>query len=156
MQNRALRLYCNLHKYDHVSAFYYRLSWLLLPCFIQFRSLCLMCRQYHQFKCIPLEPPIYCLLIIQEYLLVLLAFLCSTWDFLNVFCFTVTQWWNLLPSFVTDCLNKPFHHYVDALGQYCSSLHWFCWFFCFVVLFLLFVVLFLLLYCFFCCICVYV
>ena len=43
---------------DHVSAFYYRLSWLPLPCFIQFRSLCLMSHQYHQFKCIPLEPPI--------------------------------------------------------------------------------------------------
>ena len=58
MQNRAVRLCCNLRKYDHVSAFYHRLSWLPLPCFIQFRSLCLMYRQYHQFKCIPLEPPI--------------------------------------------------------------------------------------------------
>ena len=41
----------------------------------------------------------------------------------HFFCFTVTQWWNILPSFVTDCLNKPFHQYVDALRQYCSSQH---------------------------------
>ena len=55
----AVRLCCNLRKYDHVSAsFYHRLSWLPLPCFIQFRSLCLMYRQYNQFQCIPLEPPI--------------------------------------------------------------------------------------------------
>ena len=58
MQNRAVRLCCSLRKYDHVSAFYHRLNWLPLPCFIQFRSLCLMYRQYHHFKCIPLEPPI--------------------------------------------------------------------------------------------------
>ena len=56
--DRAVRLCCSLQKYDHVSAFYHRLNWLPLPYFIQFRSLCLMYRQYHQFKCIPLEPPI--------------------------------------------------------------------------------------------------
>ena len=58
MQNRAVRLCCNLRKYDHVSAFYHKLNWLPLPCFIQFKSLCLMYHQYHYFKCIPLEPSI--------------------------------------------------------------------------------------------------
>ena len=58
MQNRVVRLCCDLQKYDHVSVFYHRLSWLPLPCFIQFRSLCLMYCQYYQFKCIPLESPI--------------------------------------------------------------------------------------------------
>ena len=57
-QNRVVRLCCDLQKYDHVSAFYHRLSWLPLPCIIQFRSLCLMYQQYHHFNCIPLEPPI--------------------------------------------------------------------------------------------------
>ena len=58
MQNCAVRLCCNLQKYDHVLAFYHKLNWLPLPCFIQFKSLCLMYHQYHHFKCIPLEPPI--------------------------------------------------------------------------------------------------
>ena len=58
MQNRAVRLCCNLRKHDHVSAFYHQLNWLPLSCFIQFKSLCLMYCQYHHFKCIPLEPPI--------------------------------------------------------------------------------------------------
>ena len=44
----------------------------------------------------------------------------------HFFHFKATQWRNLLPSFMTDCLNKPFHQYVDALGQYCSSLYKFC------------------------------
>ena len=58
MQNHAVRLCCNLWKYDHVLAFYYKLNWLPLPYFIRFKSLCLMYRQYRHFKCIPLEPPI--------------------------------------------------------------------------------------------------
>ena len=72
MQNRAVRLCCNLQKYDHVSEFYHKLNWLPLPCFIWFKSLCLMYRQYYHFKYIPLEPPI----IIS--LFILLLFLCST------------------------------------------------------------------------------
>ena len=40
MQSRAVRLCCNLRKYDHISAFYHKLNWLPLPCFIQFESLC--------------------------------------------------------------------------------------------------------------------
>ena len=31
MQNRAVRLCCNLQKYDHVSAFYHRLGWCQCP-----------------------------------------------------------------------------------------------------------------------------
>ena len=108
-----------------------------------------MYHQYHQFKCIPLEPPIdfggtsyntrtpayfanipmFCLSFPQHF-----------------FCFKAMHWWNLLPSFVTDCLNKPFHQYVHALEQYCRVLHWFCWFFVLLCCF------FGLLYQFFCCI----
>ena len=58
MQNRAVQLCCGLRKYDHVTEFYHRLRWLPLPCFVQFKSLCLMYHQYHQFRYILLDPPI--------------------------------------------------------------------------------------------------
>ena len=124
MQNRAVRLCCSLRKYDHVSAFYHRLNWLPLPCFIQFRSLCLMYRQYHQFKCFPLEPPIvfgrtssYCTRTPVYFANVPVSRLSFPRRF---FRFKASQWWNLLPSSVTDCFNRSFHEYVDALGQYCE------------------------------------
>ena len=141
-----MRLCCDLRKYDHVSAFYHRLSWLPLPCFIQFRSLCLMYQQYHHFKCIPLEPPI--VFGRTSYNTRTPAYFANIPKFRlsfpqRFFHFKATQWWNSLPSFVTDCLSKPFHQYVDALGQYCSSLHWFYWFFVLLYCFFCFVVLFL-------------
>ena len=112
----------NLRKYDHVSAFYHRLNWLPLPCFIQFRLLCLMYRQYH-FKCIPLEPPIvfggtspYCTRTPVYFANIPMFRLSFPQQF---FRFRATQWWNSLPSSVTDCLNSPFHEYADALRQYC-------------------------------------
>ena len=127
MQNRAVRLCCNLRKYDHVSAFCHKLSWLPLPWFIQFRLLRLMYQQYHRFKCIPLEPPIgfggtcsYSTRIPAYFANIPMFCLSFPQCF---FCFKATQWWNSLPSFVADCLDKPFHQYVDALGQYCNSLH---------------------------------
>ena len=128
MQNRAVRLCCDLQKYDNVSAFYHRLSWLPLPCFIQFWLLCLMHQQYHHIKCIPLEPPIV-FGRTSSYNTKTPAYFANTPKFYLSFpqCFfrfKSTQWWNLLPSFVTDCRNKPFHRYVDALKRYCSSLHW--------------------------------
>ena len=58
MQNRAVRLCRNLRKYDHVSEHYQRLRWLQLEALIQYHSLCLMHHQFHQLRCIPLQPPI--------------------------------------------------------------------------------------------------
>ena len=58
MQNRAVRLAFSLKKYDHVSDYYKRLHWLPLNQFIKFRSVCSMYKQFHQGRCIPLEPPI--------------------------------------------------------------------------------------------------
>ena len=85
MQNHTVRLCCSyfVQKYDHMSAFYHRLSWLSLPCLIQFRQLCLMYHQCHRCKCFLLEPPLFLavLLTIQEHLLILLTFLCFTWVF---------------------------------------------------------------------------
>ena len=125
-QNRVVKLCCDLQKYDHVSAFYHKWSWLPLPCFIQCRSLCLIYQQYHHFKCIPLEPPIVLGGISYNtrkavYFANIPKFRLSFPQ--RCFRFKATQWWNLLSSFVTDYFNKQFHQYVDALGQYCSSLH---------------------------------
>ena len=39
------------------------------------------------------------------------------------FCFRAIQWWNSLPPFVTAHINSSFSMYVDALRQYCDSLH---------------------------------
>ena len=121
MQNRAVRLCCNLRKYDHISAFYHKLNWLPLPCFIQFKSLCSLYCQYHHFKCIPLEPPVvfsrtssYCTR--------------TPVYFANIpmFCLSFPQrffrcraihWWNSLPSFATTHINRSFSVYVHALRQ---------------------------------------
>ena len=54
------------------------------------------------------------------------------------------QWWNLLPSFVTDCLNKPFHQYACGCPwTVLQPIALILLIFCFVVLFHVFVVLFL-------------
>ena len=112
MQNCAVRLCCSLRKYDHVSAFYHRLNWLPLPCFVQFRSLCLMYRQYHQYKCIPLEPPIvfgrtssYCTRTPANIPVSRLSFP------RHFFRFKASQWWKSLPTSVTDCFSRLFHEY---------------------------------------------
>ena len=47
-----------IKKYDHVSDYYKRLHWLPLNQFIKFRSVCSMYKQFHQGRCIPLEPQI--------------------------------------------------------------------------------------------------
>ena len=56
MQNRAVRLAFSLKRYDHVSDYYKQLHWLPLNQLIKFRSLCSMHKQFHQRRCIPLEP----------------------------------------------------------------------------------------------------
>ena len=127
MQNRAVRLCCNLRKYDHVSAFYHKLNWLPLSCFIQFKSLCLMYHHYHCFKCIPLEPPIvfggtsfYSTRTPVHFANIPLFRLSFPQRF---FRFKAIQWWNSLPPFVTAHIHSSFSVYVDALRQYCNSLH---------------------------------
>ena len=106
MQNRAVRLCYDLRKYDHVSGFYHRLQWLPLSYFIQFKSLCLMYYQYHQVKCIPLEPPIvfggttYSTRTPVYFANIPMFRLCFTQRF---FRYKTIQWWNALPSSVTDC-----------------------------------------------------
>ena len=127
MQNCAVRLCCNLRKYDHVSAFYHKLNWLPLPCFIQFKLLCLMCHQYHCFKCIPLEPPIvfggtsFYSIRTPVYFANIPLFRLSFPQ--RFFRFKAIQWWNSLPPFVTAHIHSSFSVYVDALRQYCKSLH---------------------------------
>ena len=127
MQNRAVRLCCNLRKYDHISAFYHKLNWLPLPCFIQFKSLCSMYRQYHHFKCIPLEPPIvfggtssYCTRTPVYFANIPMFRLRFPQQFFRC---RAIQWWNSLPPFVTTHINSSFSVFVDALRQYCNSLH---------------------------------
>ena len=120
MQNHAGQLCCGLRKYDHVNEFYHRLRWLPLPCFIQFKPLCLMYHQYHQFRCILLDLPI-CFGGSSTY--------CTTY-FANIpmFCtqrffrYDTIQCWNTLPSSVTSSINSPFYEYVDGLRQYCDTL----------------------------------
>ena len=127
MQNHAVRLCCNLQKYEHVSAFYHKLNWLPLPCFIQFKSLCLMYHHYHCFKCIPLEPSIvfggtsFYSTRTPEYFANIPLFHLSFPQ--RFFRFKAIQWWNSLPPFVTAHINSPFSVYVDVLRQYCNSLH---------------------------------
>ena len=106
MQNRAVRLCCNLRKHDHVSAFYHQLNWLPLSCFVQFKSLCLMHRQYHHFKRIPLELPIvfgrtssYCTRTPVYFANIPMFHLSLPQRFFH---FRAAQWWNSLPFSVTD------------------------------------------------------
>ena len=119
MQNHAVRLCCNLRKYDHVSAFYHKLIWLPLPCFIRFKSLCLMYCQYHHFECIPMKPPIifgrtslYCTRTPVYFATVPMFRLGFPQRFFH---FKATQRWNSLPFSVTDYINSSFYEYVDAL-----------------------------------------
>ena len=127
MQNRAVQLCCRLTKYDHVTEFYHRLRWLPLPYFIQFKSLCLMYHQYHQFRCILLDPPICFGGSFADY------YTRTPTYFANIpvfhlsytqcfFHYKTIQWWNALPSSVTSSINSPFYEYVDGLRQYCDTL----------------------------------
>ena len=58
MQKWAVRFAFSFKKYDHVSDYYKRLHWLPLDQFIKFCFVCSMYKQFHQGRCIPLEPPI--------------------------------------------------------------------------------------------------
>ena len=59
LQNRAVRLLFHLQKFDHVTCYYRRVSWLPFSDLIKYHSMCVM---FHQFrgcgKGILLKPPI--------------------------------------------------------------------------------------------------
>ena len=56
LQNRAVRLIYRLHKYDHITEYYYRLRWLKFPQLVHFNS---VCSQYQDHsRGVPLLPPI--------------------------------------------------------------------------------------------------
>ena len=81
MQNRAVKLSCNLRKYDHISAFYHKLNRLPLPCFIQFKNHCVQCiasiitlNVFHWNHLLFLAE---LLLIVQGHLCIFPIFLCS-------------------------------------------------------------------------------
>ena len=60
LHNRAVRMTCNLHKYDHVSFHRasYRLSWLPVSMIIRYRSLLTRFYNYYLSKGVALNPPI--------------------------------------------------------------------------------------------------
>ena len=61
MQNRGVRLSCNLKKYDHVSSHHLGLRWLSVQDQIKQSTLSCMYRQCHYETCLKLHPPIYSL-----------------------------------------------------------------------------------------------
>ena len=119
MQNRAVRLAFSLKKYDHVSDYYKRLHWLPLDQFIKFRSVCSMYKQFHQRRCIPLEPPIQFGQSHSHYTRTSSSFARIVRYNLNFsqrfFRYRVTQWWNSLPS---QFANLPFNVFVDAVQSH--------------------------------------
>ena len=58
LQNRAVRMTCNLHKYDHISHHRGNLRWLSVSSFIRYRSMLTMFDKYYLEKGVALEPPI--------------------------------------------------------------------------------------------------
>ena len=58
LHNRAVRMTCNLCKYDHVSFHRARLRWLPVSMFIRYRSLLTMFYNYYLSKGVALNPPI--------------------------------------------------------------------------------------------------
>ena len=152
MQNLAVWLCYGLRKYDHVTGFYHRLRWLPLPClhyYVQCTTSSINLNVFHpldplicfggssfilfikalQHKCWRsvghqvLHPAkeiefssSYCTrrpTFFANILMFRLHFF---------FCYKTIQWWNALPSSVTNCINSTFYEYVDSLWQYCDSL----------------------------------
>ena len=58
LQNRAVRMTCNLRKYDHISHHRGNLRWLSISSFIRYRSMLTMFDKYYLEKGVALEPPI--------------------------------------------------------------------------------------------------
>ena len=58
LQNRAVRMTCNLHKYDRISHHRDNLRWLSISSFIRYRSMLTMFDNYYLEKGVALEPPI--------------------------------------------------------------------------------------------------
>ena len=58
LQNRAVRMTCNLRKYDRISHHRGNLRWLSISSFIRYRSMLTMFDNYYLEKGVALEPPI--------------------------------------------------------------------------------------------------
>jgi len=126
MQKKAVRFAFLLKKYDHVSDYYKRLHWLPLDQFIKFRSVCLIYKQFHPRRCIPLEPPIQFGQSHSHYTKTSSSFVRIVQYSLNFsqsfFCYRVTQWRNSLPS---KFANLPFNTFVNAVLshlEHCDTL----------------------------------
>ena len=102
LQNRAVRMTCNLCKYDHISNHRAALDWLSISSFVQYHSLLTMYHHHYLHKGIALEPP---LLFGRQHLI---GTRCSQYfaaiarcrkSFTKrFFCSQATAWWNSLPS----------------------------------------------------------
>ena len=103
LQNRAVRLLFHLQKFDHVTCYYRRVSWLPFSDLIKYHSMCVM---FHQFcgcgKGILLKPrPLFSLaglLITITELKFAHTMRCRSSFTQSFFCCKATHWWNLLPS----------------------------------------------------------
>ena len=101
MQNRGVRLSCNLKKYDHISSYHLGLRWLSVQDQIKQSTLSCMYRQCHYETCLKLHPPI-------QFGTTHSHFTRTNRQFANVmrfftafgqrsFCYKGTTWWNALP-----------------------------------------------------------
>ena len=154
MQNQAVRLCKHLSKFDHISEHYHQLKWLPLRKLIQLHSVHLMYCQYHRTKCIPLMPPIEFGPCQSRYDTRTAAHFANPTRFRftfsqNIFCFTVSQWWNNLPTSLYciikgKCLKKFYNGYnvyfrLFSYFRTCNNCFLFlccCICFCFVVVIL--------------------
>ena len=104
MQNRAVRLCRNLNKFDHVTDHYHALRWLPLEYLIQYRCLCIMNRQYHGHRYIPLCPPLKFGLF-HQYGTRVGSILRDSYRLSHTqrhFHYKSTHWWNSLSQHVTS------------------------------------------------------
>ena len=102
LQNRAVRMTCNLRKFDHVSHCRANLGWLPFSLFVQYRSLLTMFHNYYFDRGIALRPPIlfgrqhsYRTRCLQHFAAVSRCKRSFTKRFFRS---QVATWWNSLPS----------------------------------------------------------
>ena len=119
MQNRAVRLAFSLKKYDHVSDYYKQLHWFPLDQLINFHSLCSMHKQFHQRRCIPLEPPIEFGQSHSHNTRSSSSFARIVWYKLSFsqrfFRYRATQWWN---SLLSQFANLPFNSFINMIKSH--------------------------------------
>ena len=106
LQNRAVHMTCNLHKFDHISYCRANLGWLPFSLFVQYRSLLTMFHKYYSDKGIALRPPIllgrqhsYGTRYLQHFAAVSLCKRSFTKRFFHS---QAAMWWNSLPLTLLD------------------------------------------------------